>query len=152
MTKEATRAIKDLKNKRKAKEERMTQRVSSSSSFGMTSKKESLTRLQAARRTNRRLSGGSSASTESGEISERDTFRHKSASPVRRPVVKKPENKDIDLDVAQAVCREVNSARLSRYEIVDILHKDGFEDVATGEPSCFPVRVVADGCQAPWLG
>lgn len=138
MTKEATRAIKDLKNKRKAKEERMTQRVSSSS-FGPTSKKQSLTRLQAARRTNRRLSGGSSASTESGEISERDTFRRKSASPVRKPVVKKPENKDIDLDVAQAVCREVNSARLSRYEIVDILHKDGFEEVATGEPSRFPV-------------
>lgn len=31
MTKEATRAIKDLKNKRKAKEERISQRVSSTS-------------------------------------------------------------------------------------------------------------------------
>ena len=39
----------------------------------------------------------------------------------------------MDLDTAEAICREVNSARLSRYEIVDILYKDGFEEVAIGE-------------------
>ena len=39
----------------------------------------------------------------------------------------------MDLDTAEAICREVNSARLSRYEIVDILYKDGFEEVAVGK-------------------
>lgn len=32
---------------------------------------------------------------------------------------------------------ELESARVSRYELVDMMHKDGFEDVITGEPdSC----------------
>lgn len=29
--------------------------------------------------------------------------------------------------------QELNAARLSRYEIVEMMFKDGFEDVATGE-------------------
>jgi RNA polymerase-associated protein RTF1 len=88
----------------------------------------------------RRPSAESSASNESGEISDRDTFRKRSLSPVRKPVKKAEKDKEIDLDVAEAVCKEVNSARLSRYEIVDILHKDGFEDVATGKLECsFPL-------------
>jgi RNA polymerase-associated protein RTF1 len=77
------------------------------------------------------LSGGSGQSTESGEISERDTYR-RSISP--RRVIKKPtEQKDIDLDVQEAICREINSARLSRYEIVEIMYKDTFEEVAKGK-------------------
>jgi RNA polymerase-associated protein RTF1 len=125
MTKEATRAIKDLKNARKAKEERANQRVS----FHRSSL--NLSWQKAARKNNRRLSGGSTQSTESGEISERDTYR-RSHSPVNR-ITKKPEQKDIDLDVQEAICKEVNSARLSRYEIVEIMYKDTFEDVAKGK-------------------
>ena len=77
------------------------------------------------------MSGGSAQSTESGEISERDTYR-RSASP-RRAVKKPTEQKDVDLDVQEAICREVNSARLSRYEIVEIMYKDTFEEVAKGK-------------------
>jgi len=39
----------------------------------------------------------------------------------------------VDLDIQEAICREVNSARLSRYEIVEIMYKDTFEEVAKGK-------------------
>lgn len=39
----------------------------------------------------------------------------------------------MDLDIQEAICREVNSARLSRYEIVEIMYKDTFEEVAKGK-------------------
>jgi RNA polymerase-associated protein RTF1 len=57
------------------------------------------------------------------------------------------EKKDIDLDVTDPNCQELNSARLSRYEIVDILYKDGFEETAAGMSSSetSPKGPIADG-------
>jgi RNA polymerase-associated protein RTF1 len=36
------------------------------------------------------------------------------------------------MDAMPATRQELNAARLSRYEIVDMMFKDGFEEVATG--------------------
>lgn len=95
---------------------------------------------QAARKTERRYSNASSQSTEDGEISQRDpggsAYAYgRSPSPARR--APKAEKKEADLDAYPATCQEVNSARLSRWEIVDILHKNDFESVATGGSSWF---------------
>lgn len=41
--------------------------------------------------------------------------------------------KETDLDVVPLNRQELNSARLSRYELVDIMFRDHFEDVIAGE-------------------
>lgn len=56
----------------------------------------------------------------------------RSASPEQKPKKESGEKKE-DLDAAAPNWQELNSARLSRYEIVDLMFKDGFEEVAVGE-------------------
>lgn len=98
---------------------------------------------QAAKKTERRDSNSSSQSTEDGEISQRDAAAGnysygRSPSPVRR--APKTEKKETDLDAYPANCQEINSARLSRWEIVDVIHKADFESVATGQFWCVGLR------------
>jgi RNA polymerase-associated protein RTF1 len=82
--------------------------------------------MQAARRETRVASPGSVAShsTEDGEIPARPRSP-RPASP------KKPAK--IDLDELPANRQELNGARLGRYELVDIMFKEHFEEVAIGE-------------------
>ncbi|KAK8843402.1 hypothetical protein IAR55_007059 [Kwoniella newhampshirensis] len=116
VTKEASRAMNDLKNKRKAKDERAQRR--------------------AARREQRRprsASPVSDNSTEDGEISHSYRRSPDRYSPERKAVSpKKDASKATDLDSVPANREELNSARLSRYELVDIMYRDGFEDVVVG--------------------
>ena len=46
------------------------------------------------------------------------------------------------MDSVPANRQELNSARISRYELVDIMFKHGWEDVVTGE-SLVPTRLQA---------
>nr|XP_031862312.1 uncharacterized protein CI109_002277 [Kwoniella shandongensis]KAA5529384.1 hypothetical protein CI109_002277 [Kwoniella shandongensis] len=113
VTKEASRAMNDLKNKRKAKDERAQRR--------------------AARREHRRprsASPVSDNSTEDGEISHSYRRSPERYSPERK--VASPKKESTDLDGVPANRQELNSARLSRYELVDIMYRDGFEGVVTG--------------------
>jgi len=55
-------------------------------------------------------------------------------SPPPRTKDKKDSDGDkVDLDATGPNYQELNSARVSRYEIVDMMYKDGFEDVVKGE-------------------
>ncbi|WVF65669.1 hypothetical protein IAT40_000400 [Kwoniella sp. CBS 6097] len=117
VTKEASRAMTDLKNKRKAKDERVQRR--------------------AARRSEKRQRSASPASdnsTEDGEISHSQSYSYR-RSPPQSPEYKVPsptkDSKD-DLDSMPANRQDVNSARLSRYELVDMMYKDGFDEVVIG--------------------
>ncbi|WWC91323.1 uncharacterized protein L201_006266 [Kwoniella dendrophila CBS 6074] len=122
VSKEASRAMADLKNRRKAKDERAQRR--------------------AARQSQRRAaSPGSDNSTEDGEISHSQSHSHSHSqkyspphSPEYKPNQNQSPNKDSkeNLDGTPANKQEVNSARLSRYELVDMMYKDGFEDVVIG--------------------
>ncbi|GFZ47472.1 hypothetical protein JCM24511_05216 [Saitozyma sp. JCM 24511] len=114
VTKEASKAMKDLKNKRKAMGER-AQRIAA--------KRE------------KRASPTSEASDEEGEISARDAHRRSpsyEASPPPRKASPKKKTAEGDMDGVPPNGQELNAARLSRYEIVEMMFKDGFEDVATG--------------------
>ncbi|WVR09151.1 hypothetical protein IAU60_006213 [Kwoniella sp. DSM 27419] len=118
VTKEASRAMTDLKNKRKAKDERAQRR--------------------AARRSEKRQRSASPASdnsTEDGEISHSQSYPHR-RSPSESPEYKAPspskESKEVDLDHVPANRQELNAARLSRYELVDMMYKDGFDEVVIG--------------------
>lgn len=112
VTTEASRAMAELKNRRKQKDER------------------------AQRRAERRLRHPGSASparhddvsSEEGEISIRDDWR--AASPVARP--ERRDKGGVDLDATPANYKELDSARLSRYELVDLMYKDDFEKVISG--------------------
>jgi len=72
-------------------------------------------------------------STEDGEVSPYDPYSRPSRSPP--PKKKHHDDKDDkeDLDSTKPTYHDINGARLSRYEIVDIMYKDGFEDVLKGE-------------------
>lgn len=96
---------------------------------------------QAARR-ERKTSPTSEHSEEDGEISHRDREpwrrspsrdRDRDRSPIRKSSPKKAEKQEADLDAVPANSQELNAARLSRYELVDIMFKDGWEEVASGE-------------------
>lgn len=91
---------------------------------------------QQALRRERRASPTSDHSTEDGEISHHDHWRKspsREKSPVRKTSPKQAEKREADLDAVPANRQELNSARLSRYELVDIMFKDGWEAVATGK-------------------
>ncbi|WWC73205.1 uncharacterized protein I206_107171 [Kwoniella pini CBS 10737] len=116
VSKEASRAMADLKNKRKAKDERAQRRAARQS-----------------QRRPRSASPGSENSTEDGEISHSQSYTQR-YSPPRSPDKNLSPNKEAkeDIDGTPATRLEVNSARLSRYELVDMMYKDGFEDVVAG--------------------
>lgn len=117
VTTEASRAMAELKNRRKQKDER------------------------AQRRAERRLRHPGSASparhddasSEEGEISIRDDWR--ATSPPSRP--ERREKGEVDLDATPANYKELDSARLSRYELVDLKYKDEFEKVITGSSKSY---------------
>lgn len=95
-----------------------------------------LTDPKAARRRHSR--SASASSEEEGQI----TRRSPSYSP-ERSLSPEPKNiqpklsKEEEMDAIAPNRAELESARVSRYELVDMMHKDGFEDVITGEPdSC----------------
>ena len=87
---------------------------------------------QAAER-ERHGSASDASDSEEGEISHRDSFRFSPSPPRRSPDPTKrerePKQKVTDLDGLPANRQEVNSARLSRYEMVDMMYKDGFEEL-----------------------
>ncbi|KAK1922482.1 rtf1 protein [Papiliotrema laurentii] len=115
VTKEASRAIKDLKSKRKAHDERAQRR--------------------AARRERkaRSRSPATDSQTEDGEISKYDSFRHSPVpSPPRKTAKERNEGDQEDIDATAAGVAELNGARVSRYELVDMMFKEGFEEVMTG--------------------
>ncbi|WVQ81177.1 hypothetical protein IAT38_003299 [Cryptococcus sp. DSM 104549] len=118
VTKEASKALNVLKDKRKAKDERMQRR--------------------AARRSTRRSASVSDASTEDGEIhSHSRPYRHSPEySPERSPTPKRDTRPQIsqedEMDRRAPDRQELNSARVSRYELVDMMHKDRFEETIVG--------------------
>ncbi|WWC64143.1 uncharacterized protein I303_106751 [Kwoniella dejecticola CBS 10117] len=116
VSKEASRAMTDLKNKRKAKDERAQRRAARQS-----------------QRRPRSASPASDNSTEDGEISHSQSYAQR-YSPPQSPEKNLSPNKEAkeDIDGTPANRLEVNSARLSRYELVDMMYKDGFEATVTG--------------------
>jgi RNA polymerase-associated protein RTF1 len=141
VTKEASRAITDLKKQRKAKDERAQRRVGSNHDNSVPQSDC----LQALRRENRPRSpsGSDSHSTEDGEIDPRLPPRPSrfqspsSSSPLLQPkgsLRRTPSDvpKDSDIDTAPPTRIELMSARLTRYDIVDLMFKDGFEELAVG--------------------
>ncbi|KAL7421173.1 RNA polymerase-associated protein rtf1 [Cryptotrichosporon argae] len=107
---EASRTLNQLKDARRAKDERTQRRV--------------------AKRERRAHSPLSDASSEEGEIDERDAFRPTSPRG-RSPVVREKET-ERDLDSVPANREELNGARLGRYDLVDLMFKTEFEQVVTG--------------------
>ncbi|ORX39021.1 hypothetical protein BD324DRAFT_618258 [Kockovaella imperatae] len=121
VTKKASDAIKDLKSKRKAQDERAARR--------------------AARREARPRSTSPTSDTHSAEDGEISHFdRSYNVDSPRKPAKKAEKRSVEDTDAEPVSYVELNSARLSRYEIVDMCFKDGFEDVAK---SSF-VRIMAN--------
>ena len=99
----------------------------------ITKYREEVLTPQAARREARPRSASpsSEASSEDGEISHYDSRRHsRSPSSPRKPKRKEIEENTVDITPPDYL--SLNSARLSRYEIVDMMFKDGFEEVAKG--------------------
>ena len=87
-----------------------------------------ITDTQALRREKRARSRSPSESiTEDGEISKYDTF----PPPSPKQPTTKTKTKE-DLDSTSASVADFNAARVSRYEIVDMMFKDGFKDVLIG--------------------
>ncbi|TXT08753.1 hypothetical protein VHUM_02881 [Vanrija humicola] len=119
VTTEASRAMAELKNRRKAKDERVQRR-----------------NIKAARRERRARSSSivseGEASSEEGEISNRDSWRQASPSRPRPAGDDRRQDRSPDLDSRPANAQELNAARLSRYELVDMMYKDQFESVITG--------------------
>lgn len=93
--------------------------------------------MQAARREERGRARSESVashdevSSEEGEISTRDAWRM--PSPSRRAMRDDKAEREVDIDAVPANFQELNSARLSRYELVDMMYKDQFEDVIKGK-------------------
>ncbi|KAL1406068.1 RNA polymerase-associated protein rtf1 [Vanrija albida] len=114
VTTEASRAMAELKNRRKAKDERVQRRAA---------------RRERRARSSSIVSEGE-ASSEEGEISNRDWRQPSPSRP--RPVGDDRRQDSPDLDSRPANAQELNSARLSRYELVDMMYKDQFESVITG--------------------
>ncbi|CAD6579230.1 MAG: hypothetical protein TREMPRED_002430 [Tremellales sp. Tagirdzhanova-0007] len=100
-----------------------------------TSVTKEASKAMAARRERRHRSGSPSGShsTEDGEISFPTSYRRSpEPSPPRKVAdAAKKESKETDLDAVPANRQELNSARLSRYELVDMMYRDRFEDVVT---------------------
>ncbi|OCF72597.1 RNA polymerase-associated protein RTF1 [Kwoniella mangroviensis CBS 8886] len=127
VTKEASRAMSDLKNKRKAKDERAQRRAARQS-----------------QKRHRSASPGSDHSTEDGEIShsqsqsqsqsysQRYSPPHSPGYDSKKKNLSPSKDSKEDLDGVPANRQEINSARLSRYELVDMMYKDGFEEVVIG--------------------
>ncbi|ORY26243.1 hypothetical protein BCR39DRAFT_541580 [Naematelia encephala] len=113
VTKEAYKAMDVLKTRRKTQDERAQRR---------------------ALRPQRRASPGSEDESEEGEVGRFDSYRRSSSPerPARSPVRKYDKDTERDLDTQPAERAELNSARVSRYELVEMLYKDQFEDVITG--------------------
>ncbi|WWD21079.1 hypothetical protein CI109_105560 [Kwoniella shandongensis] len=74
--------------------------------------------------------GRARSEKEDGEISHSYRRSPERYSPERK--VASPKKESTDLDGVPANRQELNSARLSRYELVDIMYRDGFEGVVTG--------------------
>jgi hypothetical protein len=54
-------------------------------------------------------------------------------SPPRKTAKERNEGDQEDIDATAAGVAELNGARVSRYELVDMMFKEGFEEVMTGE-------------------
>ncbi|WVO18290.1 hypothetical protein L204_106003 [Cryptococcus depauperatus] len=114
VTEKASKALDVLKNKRKAKNEQMQRR-------------------QAARRSVRQ-SNSSLLTDEEGEIAGQSARRSTSYSPARSlsSSFEHPQpqiSKEDEFDSLLPQRAELEAARISRYELVDMMHKDGFKDV-----------------------
>lgn len=79
----------------------------------------------------RSRSAGSDSEAEDGEISKYDTFRRSPPPSSPRRKERKEGDKE-DPDSTPVSVSDVNRARVSRYEIVDMMFKEGFEDVLVG--------------------
>ncbi|WVQ75385.1 hypothetical protein IAR50_005005 [Cryptococcus sp. DSM 104548] len=115
VTDKASKALNVLKDKRKAKDERAQRR--------------------SAMRKSTRRSPSPGRSSEEGEI--QNNRRSVSYSPERSPspALKASQtklSKEDEMDSIPPNRLELEAARLSRYELVDMMHKDGFEDVISG--------------------
>lgn len=117
VTTEASRAMTELKNRRKAKDERAQRRAE----------------RRRERRPRSTSPGGSQdeASSEEGEIPAGDSWRQASPSRARSGRDDKPE--EADIDATPANWQELNAARVSRYELVDMMYKDKFQETIIGE-------------------
>jgi len=71
-------------------------------------------------------------STEDGEVAPYDPYSRPSRSPPPKKKYHDDKEDKEDLDSSKPTVHDINGARLSRYEIVDIMYKDGFEDVLKG--------------------
>lgn len=67
-------------------------------------------------------------SSEEGEISARDAWRE----PSPRRHVREVKSEREELDALPTSVVDINAARVSRYELVEMMYKDGFEEVITG--------------------
>jgi RNA polymerase-associated protein RTF1 len=130
VTKQTTRVLKDLRAKRMESGQRSQKRVSAINWC------ESGADMQAERalRSGRAGSADSAGnSTEDGEVAPYDPYSRPSRSPPPKKRYHDDKEDKEDLDSIKPSYQDVNGARLSRYEIVDIMYKDGFEDVLKGE-------------------
>ncbi|ODN91429.1 RNA polymerase-associated protein RTF1 [Cryptococcus wingfieldii CBS 7118] len=113
VTDKASKALDLLKDKRKAKDERAQRR-------------------SAARKSSRR-SPSPGGSSEEGEIQNNHRSVSYSPEPSLSPAPKASTlSKEDEMDTMPPNRLELEAARLSRYELVDMMHKDGFEDVISG--------------------
>lgn len=67
------------------------------------------------------------ASSEEGEISVRDSWRH--PSPPRDRPSESRRKVEVDIDSMPPSYQELNEATLNRYELVEMMYKDQFEEV-----------------------
>lgn len=123
VTSEATRAMMELKNRRKLKDERVQRRVRHRGCSRLTA--QALKRERRARSSS--LASQEEASSEEGEISARDSWRQPSPSRGRARD-DHHENREVDVDSLPANYQELNAARVSRYELVEMMFKDQFEE------------------------
>ncbi|BEI83954.1 hypothetical protein CcaverHIS002_0405580 [Cutaneotrichosporon cavernicola] len=114
VTDEKYRAMMDLKNKRKSKEERAQRRAAKLAQGGRRARSSSLNSLD-------------DASSEEGEISPRDSWRH--ASPSRDRPSDSRRKVEVDIDSMPPSYQELNEATLDRYKLVEMMYKDQFEEV-----------------------
>jgi len=102
--------------------------------------------MERAQRSTRAGSADSAASTEDGEVSPYDPYSRPSRSPPPKKKTQEEKDEKADLDAQNATYDDINGARLSRYEIVDMMYKDGFEDVIKGKSAGVPWRAVSSSC------
>ncbi|GMK59323.1 hypothetical protein CspeluHIS016_0703380 [Cutaneotrichosporon spelunceum] len=114
VTDEKYRAMMDLKNKRKSKEERAQRRAAKLAQGGRRARSSSLASLD-------------EASSEEGEISPMDSWRH--TSPSRDRPSESRYKVEVDIDSMPPSHLELNEATLTRYELVEMMYKDQFEAV-----------------------